>query len=97
MVEPDDWRLLNVKRHLEGASFRLKPYRTKNAEWDHDHCAGCWAKFAESNIPDALREGYAVTSDYKHGEGLRVGMRRMLRCFERAASLAACGMSGMAC
>jgi hypothetical protein len=68
MLEPDDWRLLNAKQHLEGATFRLKPYRTKNAEWDHDHCTGCWARFAGSNIPDAFQEGYAVTSDYKHGE-----------------------------
>jgi hypothetical protein len=68
MVAVDDWRLLNAKAHLESATFRWKTYGAKNAEWDHDHCAGCSAKFAERNITDALHEGYAVTSDYKHGE-----------------------------
>jgi hypothetical protein len=31
------------------------------ADWDHDHCEGCWAKFMESGS-DALTEGY-VTED----------------------------------
>ncbi len=68
MVEADDWRLLNARWHLEGATFCRKMYRAKSERWEHDHCAGCWNKIAESDIPDALHEGYAVTSDYKHGE-----------------------------
>jgi hypothetical protein len=68
MVAEDDWRLLNAKRTLDGATFRLKEYRAPRPDWDHDHCTGCWAKFAEIDAPDILHQGYAVTGDHKHGE-----------------------------
>jgi hypothetical protein len=35
--------------------------------WDHDHCAGCWAEFAEFEGSDILHEGYATGADYPKG------------------------------
>jgi hypothetical protein len=53
---------------LQGASLRKKKYRRYSPEWDHDHCAACWAKFAEWDGPGILHEGYATTSEYDLGE-----------------------------
>jgi hypothetical protein len=51
-----DWRLENVKR-FKGARFWRKPYTMPSPSWDHDHCIGCWAKFAEFDGPDIQHEG----------------------------------------
>jgi hypothetical protein len=62
----DDWRILNCKG-LRGLKLQRKAYRKWSDTWDHDHCAACWAKFAEFDGPDILHEGYATCDDYKHG------------------------------
>jgi hypothetical protein len=36
----------------------------KNAKWDHDHCAFCWAKFMVEDLPDVLHEGYCTLDEY---------------------------------
>lgn len=66
-----DWRLeqLETQPELRGIAFVRKPYRAYREGWDHDHCAGCWAKLAEMGSPDGdvLNEGYATTAEYVHG------------------------------
>jgi hypothetical protein len=52
-----DWRYDNVK-HLQGAVFRYAKYTAPTIDWDHDHCNGCWAKFAEFDGAGILHEGY---------------------------------------
>ena len=54
-----DWRLENVKLY-KGARgrFQRKQYIQFSETWDHDHCIGCWAKFAEFERPDIQHEGY---------------------------------------
>jgi hypothetical protein len=68
----EDWRLEHLKRqpYLRGMRFQRKPYREYSAEWDHDHCAACWAKFAttSSEREPIYYEGFATCSDYRHGE-----------------------------
>ncbi len=63
-----DWRVDNVK-HLRGLALRRQRYTRRSESWDHDHCAACWAKFAEFDGPGILHEGYATGEDYKHGAG----------------------------
>jgi hypothetical protein len=71
----EDWRLEQLKRHplLRGKRFQRKPYRQRSAEWDHDHCAGCWAKFMATGkgsgdgAEPILYEGFATCSDYPLG------------------------------
>ncbi|HEY2711223.1 MAG TPA: hypothetical protein VGI60_01815 [Chthoniobacterales bacterium] len=65
-TEDDDWRLQGQEKHLMDVSLVHRPYRryTKNPEWDHDHCAFCWAKFMVEDYPDVLHEGYATPDDY---------------------------------
>jgi hypothetical protein len=75
--EADDWRL-GGNDHLQGVAFTWKPYRAWSQTWEHDHCALCWATFMDPNFsedhrrfieehPDVLTEGYATTSEFKHG------------------------------
>jgi hypothetical protein len=61
-----DWRIHNC-RLLRGLMLRRKPYRKWSERWDHDHCAGCWARFAEVDGPEIQHEGYATCEDYKLG------------------------------
>ena len=59
-----DWRYENAKR-LQGATFRYSKYKAPTIDWDHDHCNGCWAKFAEFDDTDVLHEGYVSAKSYE--------------------------------
>jgi len=62
---PSDWRLTNQEKYLKGHRLTLKPWTRTRPDWDHDHCEFCWAKFTDTNSPNALHEGYA-TEDNDH-------------------------------
>jgi len=68
-----DWRLENLETNpdLLGAKFVRKPYRAYRPDWEHDHCAGCWARLIEPGVEiegePSLHEGYAVTEEYPRG------------------------------
>jgi hypothetical protein len=62
----DDWRVDNAQ-HLKGFTLHFKKYTRWSETWDHDHCAGCWAKFAEVDGPDIQHQGYATGPDYPKG------------------------------
>ena len=68
-----DWRLqhLRTQPYLRGVRFRRAFYKAHHPDWDHDHCVGCWAKFAEHALGSEPieQEGYATTSDYQRGAG----------------------------
>jgi hypothetical protein len=56
--EPD-WRPeTREEPWMYGARFRWVSYRAPSDDWDHDHCALCWAKFMDGDGEDVLREGY---------------------------------------
>jgi hypothetical protein len=40
-------RLTNTLRHYRGFAFLWQPYRAVSPSWNHDHCGGCSARFAE--------------------------------------------------
>ena len=63
-----DWRLDNARR-LAGFTLHRGRYRRWSETWDHDHCAGCWAKFSALNEPDTLQEGYTTGDDDPKGAG----------------------------
>ena len=63
MIEKDDWRL--AVGPISGQEEKFKniplyriPFRPLSAQWDHEHCAFCWAKFYLQE--DHLREGYCT-------------------------------------
>lgn len=58
-----DWRLRNQKRYLARREFTWAGYRPHSEQWDHDHCAFCWRKFAAYG--ESLTSGY-VTTDHYH-------------------------------
>jgi len=63
-IEANDWRLQGQERHLRKRAWLWKAYRRPREDWDHDHCAFCWAKFMEPGTPGTLHEGYATENDY---------------------------------
>jgi hypothetical protein len=42
-----DQNLLRSLQHYRGFVFRWQQYRQLSSDWNHDHCRGCWARFAE--------------------------------------------------
>lgn len=66
MKEDNDWRLQGQVRYLQGAVLVRRSYRryARNPEWDHDHCAFCWAKFIVDDYPDTQHEGYCTEDEY---------------------------------
>jgi hypothetical protein len=49
--------------------LHLQPYKRWSNDWYHDHCAACWAKFADFEGPEVLHEGYATGPDHPKGTG----------------------------
>jgi hypothetical protein len=68
MNSTNQWRIDNAKR-LKGLELQLRPYTAWSRDWEHDHCAACWAKFSESDGSDISQEGYATGPDYPKGAG----------------------------
>jgi hypothetical protein len=53
-----DWRLeTNEERWMHGARLRWARFEPLTDDWDHEHCALCWAEF-DVDGESALREGY---------------------------------------
>jgi len=61
--------VLKTLPYLRRQSFIRKCYRAYRPGWEHDHCAVCFATFAEPTVGGdrILHEGFAITSKYKHG------------------------------
>ncbi len=49
-----DWRLQGQERYLAAAELVFRQYRRnlRDENWDHDHCAFCWAKFMVEGWPE---------------------------------------------
>jgi hypothetical protein len=60
MAEGYDWRLTGQERFLAGVTFHWSEWRQSSPEWEHDHCAFCWAKFMETALPGVLGAGYTT-------------------------------------
>jgi hypothetical protein len=67
MDASDQWRIDNARR-LSGLTLHFQKYVCWSDDWDHDHCAACWTKFAEFDDEGILHEGYATGPDYPKGE-----------------------------
>ena len=63
-----DWRADNANS-TKGLSLRWKKYVKWSETWDHDHCAGCFAKFSETVGHDTLQEGYTTGPEHHRREG----------------------------
>lgn len=68
----EEWRadMLEFMPYLRSQSFVRKPYKAYRPGWEHDHCVVCTVTFVELSIhgDDIIHEGYAITSDYVHGD-----------------------------
>ena len=67
MSEDSRLQRLKTQSYLRGVRFHHMVYRAYRPGWDHDHCVGCWAKFAEhgSDLESIEREGYTTGDDYR--------------------------------
>jgi hypothetical protein len=53
-------KALEALKDYQGATFRCTKYTAPCEDWTRDHCAGCWATFAEYDGPDILHEAYVT-------------------------------------
>ena len=60
VIDDSDCRLQGQERYLQGAVLQLRRYSASGANWDHDHCEFCEARFESNDLPGALTEGYAT-------------------------------------
>ncbi|HEY5047273.1 MAG TPA: hypothetical protein VII49_04550 [Rhizomicrobium sp.] len=63
-----DWRIDNAES-IRGLALRGRKYAKWSETWDHDHCAGCFAKFTEGDTLDSLHEGYVTGPEHHEREG----------------------------
>ncbi len=63
MSSDQDWKLYRLENleRLRTSTFTFGNYTAPSADWDHDHCEGCWATFAEFEAPEVLHGGYFTT------------------------------------
>lgn len=60
--QKDDWRRQGQERYLAGQVLTAKEYRPYRADWDHDHCEFCGAKFSLNGRD--LTFGYCTLDGY---------------------------------
>ena len=64
MIFNDDWRLDGKDNWPAEREFRWVPWFSKQPDWDHDHCAFCWAEFAAIATEHApLAAGWLAVDD----------------------------------
>lgn len=63
-VDDDDWRLDGQEQELQGVTLFDRVYHAPRPDWDHDHCAFCWAKFMEGSYPETLQRGWTTADEY---------------------------------
>ena len=68
MDSDKQWRI-DQAGFLKGATLQWRNWKAPSAQWDHDHCACCWAKFAEWDAPEIQHQGYTTTDLHSHGAG----------------------------
>lgn len=61
-----DWRTYTAQ-WIEGEKLQRRTWQQWTKDWDHDHCIGCGATFAEGS--DHLQDGYTTTSAFRNGAG----------------------------
>jgi hypothetical protein len=55
VVDANDWRRRGQEKHLRGARLAWRRYQAMSAQWEHEHCEFCWAKFLDANYSPAHR------------------------------------------
>lgn len=58
----DDWRLQGQEKYLKGVVLQRKTYSPRCAEWEHDHCEFCGAKF--SLQAGDIEKGYSTADEH---------------------------------
>jgi hypothetical protein len=64
VIDQHDWRLAGGLEHLRGVTLFWRKWSQQKANWDHDHCEFCWAKFSDDSHGKHLKEGYTTEDKY---------------------------------
>lgn len=67
MIEQDDWRLNfgNTPEFYASLTWSFKKWTQTRPDWDHDHCDFCQTKISDSEIDQAVNEGW-TDNDENH-------------------------------
>ncbi len=68
MDSDKQWRI-DTGLRLKGALLQRRTYEAPSEDWDHGHCACCWATFADFDGADIQHGGYTTTDACEHGAG----------------------------
>ena len=60
MSTDEEWKKhkLSQLSRFKGKLFQASDYSAPSTDWDHVHCEGCTATFAEFDGPEILHSGY---------------------------------------
>jgi len=61
-INSNDWRLQGQEQYLNKVTLVFRDYFPYRADWNHDHCEFCNAKFSLSS--DDLKKGYSTEDGY---------------------------------
>jgi hypothetical protein len=67
VADAADSRRAGQEAYLLGATLTLRRYQAPSGNWEHEHCAFCWATFLDENYSEAssasLREDPALLGE----------------------------------
>ena len=63
-MDKDDPRLATDNSFLADFRWKWSKWFASSADWDHDHCEFCGAKFMAAIGEDVLQEGYTTQDAY---------------------------------
>ena len=63
MASDDDWRLQGQESYLANRTLRWSKWSSPRPDWDHDHCAFCWAEFGSQVTEHCAYDSGWVTAD----------------------------------
>jgi hypothetical protein len=58
-----------MAEYQRGVCWEWRWWTEREPGWNHDHCIGCWATFADIDGPDYLRAGYTTRAEHRNGAG----------------------------
>lgn len=65
MVSETDWRRMGQETYLKDKTLFFIPFSPCSKDWDHEHCAFCWATFSACEGDE--REGYCTERANQRG------------------------------
>jgi hypothetical protein len=64
----DDWRLTGQEKYLSGVALKWAEWKPTRPDWEHDHCAFCWAEISDAPVGEHVKynAGWVTATDEYH-------------------------------